>query len=78
MNAARTISVKVKPFARRSALQELEAGLWHALLKSPPLDGKANRELVALVADRIGCPKPAVSIRGGAAGRMKLVRIEGP
>jgi uncharacterized protein len=78
MSGARTISVKVKPNARRRALEELEGGMWQAQLKSPPVEGKANRELVALVADRFGCPKSAVSIKSGAAGRMKLVRIEGP
>jgi uncharacterized protein (TIGR00251 family) len=66
----------VKPNARRSVLEELEGGIWRAQLKSPPVDGKANRELVALVADFFACPKSAVSIRSGAAGRMKLVRIE--
>lgn len=78
MSRVRTISVKVKPNARHSALEELEGGTWQAQLKSPPVDGKANRELVALVADYFGYPKSAVSIKSGAAGRMKLVRIEGP
>jgi uncharacterized protein len=78
MSGVRTILVKVKPNARRSVLEELEGGTWQAHIKSLPVDGKANRELVALVADRFGCPKSAVSIKSGAAGRMKLVRVEGP
>lgn len=78
MSGARTIAVKVKPNARRSVLEELEGGIWEAQLKSPPVDGKANRELIALVADRFGCRRAAVSIKSGASGRMKLVRIEGP
>jgi uncharacterized protein (TIGR00251 family) len=47
-----------------------------AKLKSPPVDGKANAELVALVAERFGCSKAAVSIKSGAAGRTKLVRVD--
>jgi hypothetical protein len=39
------------------------------------VDGKANAELVTLVAERFGCRKADVEIRGGASGRMKLVRI---
>ncbi len=70
-----TIRVKVKPNARASALEQLEDGSWRAQLKSPPVDGKANAELVALVAERFGCRKADVEIRSGAAGRMKLVRI---
>jgi uncharacterized protein (TIGR00251 family) len=70
-----TIRVKVKPNARASVLERLEDGSWRAQLKSPPVDGKANAELVALVAERFGCRKADVEIRSGASGRMKLVRI---
>jgi hypothetical protein len=52
-------------------------GTWVAKLKSPPVDGRANAELVALVADQFGCRKAAVSIKAGASGRVKLVRIDG-
>jgi uncharacterized protein (TIGR00251 family) len=50
--------------------------VWSAQLKSPPVDGKANDELIALVARHFACRKSAVSIKRGASGRMKLVRIE--
>ena len=70
-----TIQVKVKPNARVSTLEEMTNGPWRAQLKSPPVDGKANKELVALIARHFGCPKSAVSIKSGASGRMKLVTI---
>jgi hypothetical protein len=74
----RTIQVKVKPNARISSLEESDdGGFWRARVKSPPADGKANEELIALIAERFDCPKSAVSIRLGASGRMKLVQIEG-
>jgi uncharacterized protein (TIGR00251 family) len=72
----KTIQVKVKPNARVSIFEETDSGLWLAQLKSPPVDGKANKELVALIARHFGCAKSAVSIRSGASGRMKLVRID--
>ena len=71
------IQVKVKPRARLSLLTPGEGGVWLAHLKSPPVDGKANEELVALVARHFGCSKSAVSIRSGASARTKLVQIEG-
>lgn len=70
-----TLRVKVKPNARVSSLVQDEAGGWLAQLKAPPVDGKANRELIALVAQRFGCRKSAVSIRSGASGRFKLVQV---
>ena len=73
--AALTLQVKVKPNARTSVLEEAGDGTWLAQLKSPPVDGKANAELIALVAARFGCAKAAVSIKSGASGRMKLVKV---
>ena len=70
----KTLQVKVKPNARASALEEV-GGAWLAQLKSPPVDGKANSELIALVAERFGCRKNQVTIKAGAGGRMKLVQI---
>ncbi|RYD36686.1 MAG: DUF167 domain-containing protein [Verrucomicrobiaceae bacterium] len=74
-----TIRIRVKPNARESMLEELPSGEgWVARLKSPPVDGRANEELTALVAEKFSCRKAAVSIRAGASGRLKLVRIESP
>ena len=72
-----TLQVKVKPNARVSLLSQAADGTWLAQIKSPPVDGKANAELVLLIADRFGCRRSAVSIRSGASGRMKLVDIQG-
>lgn len=78
MAPVRTLHIKVKPNAKTSSLEELPDGQgWLAKLKSPPVDGKADAELIALVADRFECRKAEVTIKVGASGRMKLVRIEG-
>ena len=71
----KTLQVKVKPNARISSLEETD-GMWLAQLKSPPVDGKANAELIALVAERFCCRKNQVTIKTGAGGRMKLVQID--
>ncbi len=73
--AATTLQVKVKPNARQSALAEQADGTWLAQIKSPPVDGKANEELIALVARHFGVRKAQVVIKSGASGRMKLVSI---
>ena len=72
------IQVKVKPNARVSTLEQSEAGPWLARLKSAPVDGKANEELIALVADHFKCRKSDVSIKSGASGRMKMIRVQVP
>ena len=70
------IQVKVKPNARTTTLEQTEDGTWLAQIKSPPVDGKANEELIALVAKYFSCRKSSVSIRAGASGRVKLIQIE--
>lgn len=68
--------VKVKPGSRVSALTPSEEGPWVAQIKSPPVDGKANAELVALVAKHFGCTRAAVRIKAGASGPIKLVEVD--
>jgi uncharacterized protein len=70
------LQVKVKPNARASTLVQAEDGTWSAQLKAPPVDGKANEELIALVASHFGCRKAQVRIKAGAGGRTKLVEVD--
>ena len=72
----RHISVKVKPNAKASALEEEPDGTWIARIKSPPVDGRANAELVALVARRLGVAKTSVTIKSGAGSRLKVLQIK--
>jgi uncharacterized protein (TIGR00251 family) len=69
------IEVRVKPNSPASELRQEADGRWFATLKSPPVDGKANDELIRLVARYFRCSRSAVSIRSGAARRLKLVKI---
>ncbi|WHZ18415.1 MAG: DUF167 domain-containing protein [Rhodanobacteraceae bacterium] len=71
-----TLRVKVKPNARAASLSEQADGTWLAAVRAPPVDGKANAELIALVARHYGCAKSAVSIGSGASGRIKLVKVK--
>ena len=70
-----TLQIKVKPGARVSLLAPLDDGTWTAQLKAPPVDGKANAELINLIARHFACAKSAVTIKSGAAGRLKRVQV---
>jgi uncharacterized protein (TIGR00251 family) len=71
-----TLRVSVKPNARASSLERREDGTWVARLKSPPVDGRANEELIALVASEFRCRKSDVTLKAGAASRTKVLRVE--
>jgi uncharacterized protein (TIGR00251 family) len=72
----RTLRIKVKPGSREEDLTELPDGSWLARVKAPPVDGKANAALIALVAAHFGLRKAQVNIKSGAGGRQKLVQLE--
>lgn len=72
----RTIQIKVKTNARAVGLEELADGTWLARVKSPPVEGRANAELVRLVAGHFGLRPGQVTIKSGSSGRVKLVRLE--
>ncbi|HEU4780669.1 MAG TPA: DUF167 domain-containing protein [Steroidobacteraceae bacterium] len=72
----RTLRLKVKPGSREEVLLPQEDGTWLARVKAPPVDGKANAAVIALVAKHFGLRKAQVHIKSGASGRMKLVAIE--
>ncbi|HEX6397614.1 MAG TPA: DUF167 domain-containing protein [Steroidobacteraceae bacterium] len=72
----RILKVKAKPGSRVEEFVEQDDGTWLARIKAPPVDGKANAALVALVAAHFGVRKAQVSIRSGASGRVKLVQVD--
>jgi uncharacterized protein len=71
------LQVKVKPRAKTSELSQAIDGTWVARLRAPPVDGKANEELVRLVAEKFQCQRAAVTIKSGASGRVKLIEVAG-
>lgn len=71
----KVIQVKVKPNSRVSLLEQREDGTWLAQIKSPPIDGKANEELLKLIAKHFKRPKSDVWIKSGGSTRIKLVQI---
>jgi len=71
----RILSIKMKPGSRVDQLVELGDGTWQARVKAPPVDGKANEALIALVAAHFGVRKSQVAIKSGASSRLKRVSI---
>ena len=69
------LQVKAKPNSRVSALTQQDDGTWLAQLKSPPVDGKANAELIELVARAFGCAKSSIAIKTGAGSKLKRVVV---
>ncbi|MEG3881572.1 DUF167 domain-containing protein [Microcoleus sp. herbarium7] len=69
------LSVKVKPNSKQQSIEEQPDGSLAVHLKSPPADGKANQELIGLLAKKFKVPKSAIAIKSGLSSRNKLVEI---
>lgn len=67
--------VKVKPNAKTQKIEEAGDGSLIVHLKSPPVDGKANEELIKLLAQKFDVPKSSISIKSGLSSRNKLIEI---
>lgn len=71
------IVVYCQPGARQTQLAGLHDGKPKIQLKAPPVDGEANKALIAFLAQRCGVPKSAVTIEMGTSGRIKRVDVAG-
>lgn len=69
------ISVRVKTGKSKEDFIRREDGSYEAHIKSAPVDGKANKDLIKLIAKRMGIPKSAVSILSGHTSKTKIIGI---
>ncbi|MEO0968305.1 MAG: DUF167 domain-containing protein [Cyanobacteria bacterium J06639_18] len=68
--------VQVKPNSKQQKIIEELDGSLIVHLKSPPVNGKANQELIKILAKKFNIPKSYVSIKSGISSRHKLIEID--
>lgn len=71
------IVVHCQPGARRTRIAGVHDGKPRIQLNAPPVDGEANKALIAFVAGLCGVPKSAIRIEAGASSRTKRIAVEG-
>ncbi len=76
-DSAGLIDVRVVPRAGRSGLAGVRDGALLVRLAAAPVDGAANAELIAVLADALHLPKRSIHIVSGDRSRAKRVRIDG-
>jgi hypothetical protein len=72
---SKTFAVQVTTRASRQAVTLQPDGLLKVKLTSAPVDGRANAELIKLLANYFNTAKSNVEIIKGLTGRKKLVTI---
>lgn len=70
-------TVHVRPRSSRSAILGVREGTLEVALTSPPADGAANSELLALIAKALDVRRASVTIVIGPSSRDKLLEVNG-
>ncbi|MGB9721555.1 MAG: DUF167 domain-containing protein [bacterium] len=70
------ITVNVIPNAKKREVIELGKNLYKVKLISPPEKGKANKELIEVLADYFGTKKSNIRIIRGEFTKEKIVEIK--
>jgi len=71
------LRLHVQPRASRSELAGVHGDALKVRVAVPPVDGAANETLVRFLAEQLGVARSAVRVESGAAGRAKVVTVEG-
>lgn len=67
------ITIHASPRATRNQLQGIHGDALKIRLQAPPVDGKANKELLSFLARTLGIPKCKLELLTGDTGRHKRI-----
>ncbi|MBN2329735.1 MAG: YggU family protein [Candidatus Omnitrophica bacterium] len=71
------LCIRVSPKSSRSQIAGVIGDELKVSLNAPPVDGKANKELVKLLAKTFSIPKNCVEILSGESSRSKRILLHG-
>jgi uncharacterized protein (TIGR00251 family) len=71
------LRVKVTPGSSRNALAQLTEDRLTVKLTSPPVDGKANKQLIKFLSKKLGVSASSISIMRGVSSREKILFVAG-
>lgn len=70
------LKVRVIPRAKKSEVIELGDNVLRVKVTAPPVGGRANEELIEVLARHYGTARSSVTIKRGATSRNKVILIE--
>jgi hypothetical protein len=70
------IRLHVQPKASRTRIAGLHDGCLKLAVAAPPVEGKANKEVVKFLAEILGVAVRDVAVKSGAQSRRKLVVVK--
>jgi len=70
------LKILVQPKAKRNSITGLHGDMLKIAVAAPPVDGKANKQVVSLFSDILGIRKNTIKIISGQHSRKKICLIE--
>ena len=70
-------AVRLTPRGGSDRVDGVVDGVLRARVAAPPIEGAANQALLRLIAQELDVPRRDVRLVAGAAGRTKLVAVDG-
>jgi len=77
MGSHTDIRIKLTPRSSRNEILGREGDGYKVRVTAAPVDGMANKALIALLAEKLGISKGRIEITAGKTARLKTVRIQG-
>ena len=71
------LNVKAQPRSSKAGVDGVVGDAVKVRVRSAPVDGKANRELVETLAEAFGLAKSAVVFRSGETSKTKRILLKG-
>ncbi len=69
------IVVKIKPNAKKSSILGFKDGCLLVSVKEQPIEGKANKAMIELLAKYLKVAKSCIELKKGAKSKLKKVEI---
>lgn len=70
------LHLRVQPISSRNRLIVENDGRLRVALTAPPVDGKANKALIALLSKTLHVPKRCITLASGETSREKSIFID--
>ena len=71
------LNVRAQPRSSKAGIDGVMGDAVKVRIKSAPVDGRANKELIETLADAMGLPKSSVIFKGGETSKTKRILLKG-
>jgi uncharacterized protein (TIGR00251 family) len=70
------LNITVSPRSSKNEIIKISDTELKIKMAAPPIEGKANKKLIAILSNEFGVPKNKINILKGLKSRKKIVQIQ--